>query len=179
MSYPASAVSIELTTGENINMYGVQVIDTSGTDIAAGKSAFQSSMLKQFIASLATDANPKSFSHTDVMTQSDSSTVWWEVDLQDEYRVSSVKIKNRDCKNNAECLCRLSNATISLLDDYGDVIATQSAGDTCGQMVLSYADFYPFSYGTNDDDDDDDDYYNPTWVSTKLTSQSFVTKSSR
>ncbi|KAL7502211.1 hypothetical protein ACHAXN_000229, partial [Cyclotella atomus] len=48
MSFPISAVRIELNTGKNINLFDVKVMDTTGKDVAQGKPAAQSSTWKNF-----------------------------------------------------------------------------------------------------------------------------------
>jgi hypothetical protein len=157
MSFPASAVRIELNTGENINLFDVKVMDTTGKDVAQGKPAAQSSTWKNFDASLAVDGRPLTFSLTYAASQAETN-VWWDVDLQGETRVKSVVIKNRWCKSADDpegCLCRLSNATVLLLDDAGTAIATQTLGDTCKQLELEVSDFIPSR-------DPNDFSYNPT-----------------
>jgi hypothetical protein len=160
VSFPTSAVRIELNTGENIQVFDVKVIDTTGKDIAQGKPAAQSSTSstrKHFGASLAVDGDPLTYSLTNVTSQADKS-VWWEVNLQGEHRVNSVIIKNR-CGNTVgdpnECLCRLSNAAVLLLDDAGAAVATQTLGDTCNQHEVELSDFIP----NRDPDNYDDDFY--------------------
>jgi hypothetical protein len=57
-----------------------------------------------------------------------------------------VKIKNRYCGNSSDlagCLCRLTDATVSLVDSEGTVVATQSVGDTCRKQDLLLEDFLP------------------------------------
>ncbi|KAL7503313.1 hypothetical protein ACHAXN_001115 [Cyclotella atomus] len=36
------------------------------------------------------------------------------------------------------CLCRLSNTTLSLIDDSDNLIVSKTIGDTCGQLTLEY-----------------------------------------
>jgi hypothetical protein len=146
-SYLASAVMIELSTGQNIQMFEVQVIDTGDNNIAASKPSSQSSTLKLFNAGRAVDRDISTFSHTDVSVQAAASSVWWKVVLEDEFHIKSVKIKNRYCSNpfdTAGCLCRLTDATVSLLNHIGTPVATQSVGDTCGKQDLLLEDFIPF-----------------------------------
>jgi hypothetical protein len=137
---------LELGTGENIHMFEVQVIDRFENEIAASKPSFQSSTFKHFNASRAVDGDISTFSHTDVSVQDDPSSVWWKVALGDEFRIKSVKIKNRYCGNSSDlagCLCRLTDATVSLVDSEGTAVATQSVGNTCGKQDLLMEDFIP------------------------------------
>jgi hypothetical protein len=94
------------------------------------------------------DGDISTFSHTDVSLQDDPSSVWWKVALGDEFRIKSVKIKNRYCGNSSDlagCLCRLTDATVSLVDSEGTAVATQSVGDTCGKQDLLLEDFILFT----------------------------------
>ena len=84
---------------------------------ALNKPATQGSDLKgnpdKFGASKAVDGNEATFSHTDV------DCVWWEVDLESSYDISSITIKNRFCEDSTDspgCLCRLSHAAVSIVD---------------------------------------------------------------
>jgi hypothetical protein len=90
---------IELGTGNNINMFEVQVIDMDDNNVAASKPSSQSSTLKLFNTGRAVDGDITTFSHTDVSAQSAASSVWWKVALDDAFRIKSVKIKNRYCTN--------------------------------------------------------------------------------
>jgi hypothetical protein len=138
---------IELGTGNNINMFEVHAIDTDDNDVAASKPSSQSSTLKLFNAGRAVDGDITTFSHTDVSVQAAGSAVWWKVALGDEFSIKSVTIKNRYCSNpsdSAGCLCRLTDATVSLLNHLGTPVATQSVGDTCGKQELLLEDFIPF-----------------------------------
>jgi hypothetical protein len=137
---------IELGTGNNINMFEVHVIDTDDNDVAASKPSSQSSTLKLFNAGRAVDGDASTFSHTDLSVQAAASAVWWKVALGDEFRIKSVTIKNRYCSNpsdSAGCLCRLTDATVSLLNHLGTPVAMQSVGDTCGKQDLLLEDFIP------------------------------------
>jgi hypothetical protein len=115
---------------------------SSGINIAPGKSSSQSSTFKSFGASLAVDGKMNTFSHTNVA--SSGSPVWWTVDLGAELPVESVTVMNRWCGSSSDpsgCLCRLSYATLFLIDSNGDIVATQSVGDTCGELELLLDDF--------------------------------------
>lgn len=70
--------------------------------------------------------------------------MWWEVNLLGEHRVNSVIIKiqrGKTVDDPNECLCRLSNAAVLLLDDAGAPVATQTLGDTYNQVELELSDF--------------------------------------
>jgi hypothetical protein len=59
------------------------------------------------------------------------------------YSIDSVSIANRWCNSPSDplgCLCRLSNASVSLLDENDAVIATTSTNNTCGvsQLLLGF-----------------------------------------
>ena len=135
-SFPVSTVKIELSTGQNIQMFEVRVF-SSGSNIATGKSSSQSSTLNNYGPRLAVDGKNNTFSHTNIATS--GNPVWWKVDLGSEFAIESVTVLNRWCSSSADpngCLCRLSSATVSLIAYNGDIVATQSVGNTCGKREL-------------------------------------------
>ena len=138
LSYPmARYVKIESTTGDDIQMFDVEVI-SSGMNIALGKPADQSSTLVDDIARLATyavDGDLTTYSHTDC------DGPWWLVDLGELVPIEKVTIINRWCDSPSDepgCLCHLSNATLSLLDESEMDVESQMIGDTCGVIELNY-----------------------------------------
>jgi hypothetical protein len=143
--HPSNVRTIRLdsSTGEQIQMFGLQVFTDSGEEVATKKVATQSSTYAnnpKYAASKATDGDSSTFSHT---TDSNAS---WEVDLGQDYNIDSVKIMNRWCKSKDDapgCLCRLSNAKLNLLDEEGSVIKSLDTGNTCGKMELVYGFSYP------------------------------------
>jgi hypothetical protein len=92
--------------------------------------------MKQNTATNAIDGVSLMFSHTN----DDNS--WWQVVLGQEFSIDSIEIANRWCGDKTDqpqCLCRLSNATLSLTDNAGmSRIASKSLGDTCGKKTLSF-----------------------------------------
>lgn len=66
-----------------------------------------------------------------------------ELDLGKSYPVDSVSIVGRECDDSNDrpgCLCQLSGATLSLVDDYGEDITSFDIGnDVCGKSTLEYA----------------------------------------
>jgi len=123
-------------------MFEVQVY-FSGMNVATGKSSSQSSTLSNYGANLAVDGNTNTFSHTNVATS--GSSVWWKVDLGNEFPIESVTVLNRWCGSPADtggCLCRLSYANLLLIDSNGTVVATQSVGNSCGKEELSFDIFF-------------------------------------
>jgi hypothetical protein len=130
-------IKIESTTGQNINMFGFHAF-SKGIDIASSGTASQSSTLfgrYSFDASLALDGDTTTFSHTD------DANAFWEVDLGVSYSIESVTIENRWCRkpnDPKQCLCRLSNATLVLIDESGLSVSTVPMGDTCNTKTLEY-----------------------------------------
>jgi len=127
-------------TGLPIHVFEVKAMNSSGVNIAQGATATQSSTFNnnqdKFGANNAVDGDSVTFTHT-----KSESNPWWKVDLGDNYDVSSIEIMNRWCKDindSANCLCRLSGATISLVDDSGTEVTAISTGDTCGQANLEF-----------------------------------------
>jgi hypothetical protein len=69
------------------------------------------------------------------------SDVSWEVDLNDTFPVDSVSVLNSWCNESSDpekCLCNLTGATLLLIDDSGEEIASVLAGDTCGQETVEF-----------------------------------------
>ena len=61
------------------------------------------------------------------------------MDLGEEHSIEHVQLLNRYCIDQTDpddCLCRLSDANLSLLDDRDQVVATKSLGDTCGVLNI-------------------------------------------
>ena len=133
--YPeARKVKIASTTGEQIQMLELQILSSENVNIALNKTASQSSTLGTNSASLAVDGDLTTFSHTDDANAS------WEVDLGSAFSLQSVMINNRWCGDFSDpngCLCRLSGATLTLLNEEGDVVSAKSIGDTCGVHQVS------------------------------------------
>jgi hypothetical protein len=98
-------------------------------NIAAGKTATQSSTFRNFSASAAIDGNISTFSHTN------DDNAWLEIDMGDVHPIKYVAISNRWCSDPSDpigCLCRLSGVKLLLIDDSDSVVATKSIGNTCG-----------------------------------------------
>ncbi|KAL3781625.1 hypothetical protein HJC23_002002 [Cyclotella cryptica] len=144
--YPlARQVKLQSITGEQIQMFEVEVI-SSGVNVALGKSAKQSStLISNSTASIqdvivryandAIDGDTTTFSHTN------DADPWWIVDLEEMFLIESISILNRWCVDSSDptgCLCRLSNATLLLLDEHGTIAALEDLGNTCGQSALNF-----------------------------------------
>ena len=124
---------LESTTGEQIQMFELQAL-SSGTNVALQGTATQSSNLKRFRAANAIDGDKATFSHTR------DSNAYWEVDLGRIHPIDKIVILNRWCWNIQDspgCLCRLSGATLSLLDESNSVIAKRTLGDTCATHTIA------------------------------------------
>jgi hypothetical protein len=125
-------------TMEQLSMFEVLVF-SDGTNVALNKSANQSSTLVEGsiarLASYAIDSSLTSFSHTDC------SDPWWIVDLGCMMPIELVTIMNHWCEDPSDapgCLCMMSNATLSLLDDHMAVVQTKEIGNTCGVDEISF-----------------------------------------
>jgi hypothetical protein len=132
----------QANTGKRVQIFKLQVFSSlTGTNVALGKTATQSSTFasssgEYFDAFNAIDGNPNTFSHTK------DSNSWIEVDLKDSFPVNTITILNRWCrkvKDPSGCLCKLTDATLSLIDDLGAEITSTSLGDTCGKSTLEFA----------------------------------------
>jgi len=128
------SVLIASTSGKQIQMFEFYAYTESGEEVAQGKNATQSSTYNQssqFAASRALDGDYSTFSHTSDVAPS------WEVNLAHDYNISFVSIKNRYCGRSfdkTDCLCKLSYATVMLLDSERNVVGTSSFGNTCGDV---------------------------------------------
>lgn len=133
--HTAHKLKIESITDNPLHVFEVQII-SKGMNVAKGKNSSQSTTKKTFTSSMAVDGMNNTFSHTD------DSNPWWEVDLGGSFSVEYVKILNRWCQNISDpthCLCRLSNASVSIHDDQGVAIATASTNNTCGVSQVHLA----------------------------------------
>jgi hypothetical protein len=131
----AKRVKLKATTSLNIHVFEVRVF-SSGQNVALNKNASQSSTFGSLNPSRAIDGDLLSFSHTD------DGNAWWEVDLLNPHSIDSVNIKNRWCKDKTDpsgCLCRLSNVTLSLINDVGSVVVSKNIGGTCGLPDLTFS----------------------------------------
>ena len=138
--YPnATKIKLQSNTGEQLQMFEVQVY-SSGTNVAIGKKAKQKSTLvtkdgTPFFASNAVDGNSTTFSHTDCKDP------WWYVDLDEMISIEYVRIVNRWCgdpSDEAGCLCRLSDASLTFLDHEDEIIASILLNNTCGIVQLNF-----------------------------------------
>ena len=132
--YNARKVRLESTTGENIQLFELKVT-SAGVNVALQGTAIQSSDWNDcFTALKAIDGDESTFSHTN------DSNAFLEVDLLQARSIDEVVIINRWCASAEDphsCLCRLSHANLSLVDEDGSVIATRQLGDTCGVLSIS------------------------------------------
>jgi hypothetical protein len=114
-------------------MFEFMAYDSANTDVASGKMATQSTTFKnnsKFLADNAVDGLTSTFSHTDLA----DILATWEVDLGQEFPITSISVLNRWCvdmNDGPGCLCRLSGATVDLLDASNNVVASSSFGNTC------------------------------------------------
>lgn len=99
-----------------------------------GSTAVQSSTFKnslKYAASKAVDGSITTFSHIN------DNNAFWQVDLAQAQQISFVSIVNRWCGSSSDpsgCLCRLTNATISLLDSQQEVVESACLGSTCADL---------------------------------------------
>ena len=101
-------------------MREVRVFSVS-VNVAIGKTSIQSSDLDESSGpSKAVDGKWGTKA-----TTGDSCSTWWEVDLEESTPINKVLIVNPDKS------CKLSYATISLLDADGETVWAKVVGDTC------------------------------------------------
>jgi hypothetical protein len=135
-SVSADRVRIEAHPGEYLHMLEFRIQSTFSSNVALHGSASQSSdYSSNFAASNAIDNLNSTFSHTATA----DSNAWWEVQLGSSVDVKGVVILNRFCQEVSDlqnCLCRLSNARITLYENNVSM-ATRQLGNTCGELILS------------------------------------------
>jgi hypothetical protein len=110
----------------------VQAI-SAGVNVAEDGYATQSSTWGLFNAKNAIDNNASTFSHTN------DESAWLMVDLGAFFDVESVMIENQSCRGANDpsgCLCRLTNATMSLLDGNDATVSSVTLGNICRQVCL-------------------------------------------
>lgn len=134
--YPeARKVKIESAAGGQVQMFELQVLSSDDVNIALGKTASQSSTFGSKIASFAVDGNVTTASSTN------DTNSWWEVDLGNTFPVKSVIIENHWCEESHDpngCLCSLSEATLSLLDELGEVVSAEVVWNKCNVRDCSF-----------------------------------------
>lgn len=107
---------------------------SDGTNVALQGLATQSSTLSTLVATNAIDNKNNTFSHTK------DANAFWEVDLNHDYVIQEVYVLNRWCQDLSDptgCMCRLTNATLTLLNSAGSVLAAKTFGDTCTKSELT------------------------------------------
>lgn len=127
-------------TKQPIQLFEVEVIDSTGTNAAAGTATLQSSTDtsnsgEDYFASNAVDGDVTTFSRTN------DKTPWLEIDLGESVPVTSVSILNRWCENSSDptaCLCSLTGAALSLIDESGEEVTSITIGSTCEQPTLEF-----------------------------------------
>jgi hypothetical protein len=130
----ARKVRLESTTGAYIQLFELKALSSNDNVALQGTATQSSDWNDRFVASKAIDGDETTFSHT-----KDASS-YLEVDLGNAYSIEKVVIVNRWCGGTGDtvgCLCRLSKANLSLIDEDGLVIARRQLGDTCKQLTIS------------------------------------------
>ncbi|KAL3798491.1 hypothetical protein ACHAWO_011166 [Cyclotella atomus] len=174
-SFCTSMVKLESTTGEVIQIFELQLF-SNGVNIAPDGIATQSSTYKLLTADMAVDDDVSSFSHTAL----EDGGAWWQLELKDEHSVEKLTILNRFCGGPSDppsCLCRLSFAKLSFMDESGAVILTESFGNTCHEeqldLDLSSCNDQPKISMEEESDQEDgvmESTYEPTYFPSKVPS---------
>jgi hypothetical protein len=122
-------VRLEQTRGDFINIYELEVIDLTNTNVARGKTATASSRFDHADGdpSRAVDGNTATAFHSKNCREGgDCPNPLLEIDLRSIYDVTKVKIYNRK-----DFRCRLKDAVLKLLDANGALLWSVSVEDTC------------------------------------------------
>jgi RHS repeat-associated protein len=132
-------VRVQLMGTNYLHLAEVQVIGTSGQNLALGKTASQSSTVLGATASRANDGNTDgnfadgSVSHTDFQNQP-----WWQVDLGSSQQITSVSVWNRtDC-----CQSRTSNFNVIVSDQ--PITTVGCIYDAVGNVTFDGAHSYAY-----------------------------------
>lgn len=132
----ASKVKIQPNNEAILNVFEVQVFDTTGVNVAIGKNASQSSTFDNNYAAYAVDGLDDTFSST-----LSEENAWLLIDLGESTPVESITIKNYWCFDETDqgnCLARLYNSTLQLLGNDDTILATKDIGDTTGWPELEF-----------------------------------------
>jgi hypothetical protein len=128
---PVSVFEVTALDKHNVSNIALTSVNPSAT--ATQSSTYQTSNGVSHDASLAIDGDLTTFSHTRPST---GNPEWIQIDLGSPQVVRGITILNRWCGNVSDpsgCLCRLSHANLTLLDDSGvGVLWHETLGDTCG-----------------------------------------------
>ncbi|KAL7478275.1 hypothetical protein ACHAW6_006120 [Cyclotella cf. meneghiniana] len=129
--FPVSVFEIIALDKRNASNIALPSVNPSAT--ATQSSTFQTKNGGSFDASLAIDGDLTTFSHTKSSTGNHE---WIQIDLGSSQAVRGITVMNRWCgdvSDSTGCLCRLSQANLTLLDDSGvGVVWHETLGDTCG-----------------------------------------------
>ena len=133
-----------VTVEDSGTLYSVSVTDDNGTigsesaaltvqatadvtNIALAGTASQSSTGFNGVPSRAIDGNTDGTYRNDSVTHTENSNQpWWEVQLSELSTIETINVYNRtdDC-----CLSRLSNFSVSVLDDNGQIVFSSNFVD--------------------------------------------------
>jgi hypothetical protein len=126
-------VKLQQTTGDYINVFEVEVFDSTGTiNVARGKLANASSVYGGETPQKAVDGDLTTLFHSKSKNDGDANP-WLHIDLGASCRGCKIVIHNRDVDT-----CGLSYANLMLYDGSGNVVKTINVGNTCGRAILEY-----------------------------------------
>lgn len=130
------SVKLQQTTNQPLQIYELEILNRLGSNIAKGKTATSSSTWPGNPASKSVDGDLTTIFHSD----SGDNAAWLKIDLGASIEAKTIVIYNRSCGNDVEhkCLCRLSDATLSIYGGSGEEVASLSVGNTCGKAKLEY-----------------------------------------
>ncbi len=118
------------TTGDTIDPVTVETspVVPDITNIALTGTASQSSTAFRGSASRAVDGNTDgSYNRNSVTHTASSNQPWWEVELSEISTIDSINLYNR---TNSCCITRLSNFTVSILDENGAIVFSSFFADS-------------------------------------------------
>jgi cysteine-rich repeat protein len=116
---------VRITGGPYLSLAEVEVLDSSGNNLALNGTATQSSTFSTGLASRAIDGNidgnwaGESVSLTDAGDEN-----WWMLDLRSDVSIASIRIYNAEHKTE-----RLNGAKVEIISGDGDVPRPSDCGD--------------------------------------------------
>ncbi|HBL77296.1 MAG: hypothetical protein A2W90_22000 [Bacteroidetes bacterium GWF2_42_66] len=94
----------------------VTIADNDFTNVALNKTATQSSTAYSAVASRGVDGNTSGLWANNSVTHTNSDmNAWWQVDLGEDYQISSIQVWNR---TDACCMARMDNFYVFLADAF-------------------------------------------------------------
>ena len=175
----AKTIKLVSTTSQEIGIFEIGAYDASWANIASQGTVTSSSTRMDYYPSLAIDGDTSSY----FLSDAGDEEAWFQLEFEDEVDLDRVVIQNRWCGDASDpddCLCKLSDAQLYLLDATGYDIIMENLQDTCGQseittddmlMLLGECGSTPHDFGSVYDAIGNSDYNAPQAASSNVYQQ--------